>query len=99
MFTSNLLQGQKFTCSVMECGKMYSRMDNLKAHLLSAHGIDDRKKKHKFCFPLCEENFYHATSLTSHMGKAHDVPVGKSIKSMIRWHKLLAVLHIITQTY
>ena len=32
---------------MMESGKcIYSHMDNLKAHMLSGHGLDDRRKQH-----------------------------------------------------
>ena len=31
---------------MMESGKMYSHMDNLKAHMLSIHGLNDRRKQH-----------------------------------------------------
>ena len=31
---------------MMESGKMYTHMDNLKAHMLSLHGLNDRRKQH-----------------------------------------------------
>ena len=67
-------------CLVEECGKTYSRMDNLNIYLLAVHGIDERNRKHRFCCPLYEEKFYRATLLTTHMSEVHKAVVGKSTK-------------------
>ena len=68
-------------CLVEECGKTYSRIDNLNTHLRAVHGIDERNRQHTFCCPVCEDRFYHATLLTTHMSKVHKAAVGKSTRS------------------
>ena len=63
-----------FSCSESGCKKTFSRKDNLYRHLKNEHGVDG-KQGGRFACSQCEDSFYHATKLASHMKSNHQVDI------------------------
>ena len=85
-----VFQKSRHTCPISGCGKSYSRKDNLRQHIKSAHpdytstGIACRYKCDIYG---CQKAFYQATLLIKHLEADHKVTVGKL--TMMQEHALL----------
>ena len=94
-----VFQKSRHTCRISGCGKSYSRKDNLRQHIKSAHpdytstGIACRYKCDIYG---CQKAFYQATLLIKHLEADHKVTVGKL--TMMQEHALLQMPYRVIDT-
>lgn len=79
-----IIQSPRHACPVERCGKSYSRKDNLRQHIKSAH--PDHASTERTCRYRCDDegclkSFYQATQLIKHLEQDHKITVGKNIIS------------------